>query len=1155
MASSQEYEVDGIAIIGMAGRFPGAKTIDEFWQNLRDGVESITPFSDQELISAGIAPEVLKNPNYVKAGAVLEDVELFDASFFGFNPREAEMMDPQQRLFLESVWQALENTGYDPETYPGRIGAYAGTGWSSYLFNNLHSNPECIESVGGYQTLIGNDKDFLTTRLAYKLNLRGPCYTVQTACSTSLVAISLACRSLLNYETDIALAGGISVFLPQKAGYVYQEGGILSSDGHCRAFDAKAQGTVIGSGVGIVVLKRLENALVDGDCIHAVIRGTAINNDGALKVGYTAPSVEGQAEAIAEALALADIHPETITYIEAHGTGTALGDPIEVAALTQAFRASTENKGFCAIGSVKTNIGHLDTAAGVAGLIKTVLALKHKQIPPSLHFEQPNPQIDFANSPFYVNHSLCDWQTNRTPRRAGVSSFGIGGTNAHVVLEEAPTAEVSKSSRPWQLLLLSAKTESALETATANLANYLQQHPELNLADVTYTLQVGRRPFKHRRMLVCQTLNDAATALASVNPQILTSTSEPEQPSVVFMFPGQGAQYVNMALELYQVEPLFRQQVDECAQLLQPHLGLDLRSILYPTEDQTAAAEQLQQTAITQPALFVIEYALAKLWMAWGVNPQALIGHSIGEYVAACLAGVFSLEDALMLVAQRGRLMQQLPEGAMLSVALSHSEVQPFLDSGLSVAASNAPNLCVISGAFEPLAALENRLTQQGISCRRLHTSHAFHSQVMEPLLEPFTAAVEKVKLNPPQIPFVSNVTGTWVTADAATNPNYWSRHLRQTVRFAEGMATLLQQPHQHLLLEVGPGRTLSSLAKQQHSENQPVVLTSMRHPQEERSDAAFLLHTLGQLWLAGVQIDWSSFYVQQRRQRIPLPTYPFERQRYWIEPQAPAGNSGLTKLSKKPNVADWFYLPSWKRSRLINLKPKLVEPQLSWLVFADDGVGFQLAQRLKQAGQDVINVQVGERFTRLSEGMYTINPQQRNDYDTLLAELQALGKIPKAIAHLWNLRLNQKSDSELFEQCQHVSLYSLLFLTQALGHNLTEALQITVVTRNLHEVSGNEQLYPEQAPVLGLCRVMPQEYPHITCRNIDVVLPGSRASQDQLVDQLMAELTAESSDGVVAYRGKHRWIQTFEPVPLDESDDGTRLREGGGLPNYRGNG
>ena len=566
---------------------------------------------------------------------------------------------------------------------------------------------------------------------------------------------------------------------------------ILSPDGHCRAFDARAQGTVIGNGVGIVVLKRLADAVADGDCIHAVIKGSAVNNDGNSKVGYTAPSVDGQAEVIAMALAAAGVDPETISYVEAHGTGTALGDPIEIAGLTQAFRAHSGKNGFCAVGSVKTNIGHTDAAAGVAGLIKTVLALEHKLLPASLHFDAPNPKIDLESSPFYVNAKLSPWEGSATPRRAGVSSFGIGGTNAHVVLEEAPAAEPPAPSRPWQLLLLSAKTSTALESATANLAEHLKRNSHSNLADVAFTLQVGRKGFNHRRMLVCRDQGDGLSALTSLDPKrVLTSVQEPGDRPVVFMFPGQGSQYINMASELYQTEPIFRQHLDRCSEFLKPHLGLDLCGVLYPTaECEEAAARQLNRTAIAQLALFVVDYALARLLMSWGIKPQAMIGHSIGEYVAACLAGVFSLEDALSLIAARGRLMDQCPTGSMLAVLLPENEVEPLLGDKLSLAAVNGPSLCVVAGPTKPVEQLEKRLTERGSDCRRLHTSHAFHSKMMEPVLKSFTEEAKKVKLHPPKIPYISNLTGTWITAAEATDANYWSSHLRQTVRFSDGSA------------------------------------------------------------------------------------------------------------------------------------------------------------------------------------------------------------------------------------------------------------------------------------------------------------------------------------------------------------------------------
>ncbi|MGK5094321.1 beta-ketoacyl synthase N-terminal-like domain-containing protein [Deltaproteobacteria bacterium TL4] len=897
--------LESIAVIGMAGRFPGARNLEEFWKNIRDGVESITFFSDEEALASGVDPELLKNPKFVKAHGVLDDIEMFDAGFFDMSPREARILDPQHRLFLECAWEAMENAGYDSETYAGQIGVYAGTSFSTYLLRNiLPNNLINFPTADRLEMALTNHKDTMPMRVSFQMNLTGPSISVGTTCSTSLVAVHLACQSLLCYQSDMALAGASFARTPSKEGYLYQEGMIYSPDGHLRTFDADSKGIVTGAGVGVLLLKRLEDAIADGDSIDAIIKATALNNDGSTKIGYTAPSIEGQATVIANAISLAGIASNTISYIEAHGTGTELGDPVEIAALTKAFQATASDtqplkNNFCAIASTKPNIGHLNHASGIASLIKTILALKHKQLPPSINFKKPNPKIDFDNSPFYVNTTLQEWKTKGIPRRAGVNAFGIGGTNGHVTLEEAPACPPSEQSRAWQLLLLSGKTSTSIETITTNFSEYLKQSSELNLADAAYTLQVGRKPFNHRRMLVCQEVKDAELMLNTLAPQRVFSAKihQSVTPSVVFMFSGQGAQYVNMALELYQAEAIFKEQVDLCAEILLPHLELDLRDLLYPrAEKAESAAQALQQTAITQPALFVIEYALAKLWMAWGVHPQAMIGHSIGEYVAACLAEVFSLEEALSLVTDRGKLMQQMPPGEMLAVPLSPQALQHFLGNGLSLAVINGAAQCVVAGEPKAIEGLEQQLTKKEITSRRVQTSHAFHSEMMEPIVETFAERVKQMKLKPPQLRYISNVTGTWITEAEATDPHYWATHLRQTVRFAEGLEVLFRTP-EHLLLEVGPGRTLNTLAKQHPNKaTEQVVLTSVRHPQENQSDVAFLLTTLGKLWLAGVKIDWSGFYAQEQRQRLHLPTTPFERKRYWID--APQRGTNQPQLS-----------------------------------------------------------------------------------------------------------------------------------------------------------------------------------------------------------------------------------------------------------------
>lgn len=1144
-----------IAIVGMSGRFPGARNLTEFWNNLRDGVESISFFSDEELLAAGVDKETLSEPAYVKAGGSLAGVEMFDASFFGFNPREAEILDPQQRIFLECAWESLEDAGYDPETFPGSIGVYAGTSMSSYLYN-IYSNPELVGLVGDFQVQLGNDKDNLPTSVSYKLNLKGPSIAIQTACSTSLVAVCVAAQNLLSYECDMALAGGVRVALPQTTGYLYQDGGIMSPDGHCRAFDARARGTIGGNGIGIVVLKRLPDALADGDFIHAVIKGTAVNNDGSLKIGYTAPSIEGQAQVIATAQAVGSIDPQTITYIEAHGTGTDLGDPIEIAALSQAFHAGTEATGFCAIGSVKTNIGHLDTAAGVAGLIKAVLALKNKTIPPSLNFEEPNAQIDFEKSPFYVNHKLASWDSHDGPRRAGVNSFGIGGTNAHVVVEEAPLNESAAPSRPQQLVVLSARTPDALNNATRNLVEHLKAHPGVDFADAAYTLQVGRRAFDHRRILVSTDTDDAIAALEHVDSErVLTGRFERRAHPVTFMFSGQGTQYVNMGRGLYSHEPGFREQVDKCCEVLEPHLGFDLRRILFPSvEEQGEAAQRLLQTAVSQPALFVIEYALAQLLIEWGVRPKAMIGHSLGEYVAACLAGVFSLEDALALVAARGRLMQEMPYGAMLAVALPEPDVRHYLNGKLSLAAVNGPSLCVVSGPTEAVGELETELTKKGLPGRRLHTSHAFHSQMMQPVLKAFTARMEDVRLNPPAIPYLSNVTGTWITPEEATDPNYWASHLRSTVRFGDGLAQLLSEDG--ILLEVGPGQTLCTLAKQQNGNAaRHTLIATLRPAHDHEDDERFLLSALGRLWLSGVKIDWKGFHKHAERLRTPLPTYPFERQRYWVEPQ-PENYVVRTPqppaLEKRPDIAEWFYLPSWRRTESPELLPQTTTEETRWLLFTDKcGVGSSLAERLTKAGRSVVSVGAGAEFAGINEDEYVINPREAADYITLLTELRALDRVPEAIVHLWNVTPNHSTPYALraFEGFQAAGFDSLFYLAQALGEETPAArLRLAVVTNQLQAVTGEEPLEPSKATLLGPCKVIPEEYPQIACQTIDILLQDESDQPDRsTIDKLYAELNATSPDTVVAYRGKHRWVQAFDPIRLNEVQAATPpFRENG---------
>lgn len=1181
-------ENEAVAIIGMACRFPGAETPEQFWANLRDGVESISIFSDSEVIASGVDPELVNHRNYVKAGGSLKDIAKFDAGYFGITPRDAELMDPQQRIFLECVTEALESAGYLTDEYDGLIGIFAGSNISTYWENHLKTRDGLID--GDLSAAMANNKDFLTTFVSYKLDLKGPSYSLSTGCSTSLVSVVVACQSLLSYQCDIAVAGGVSIITPQRTGYLYQGVGIASPDGHCRTFDAQAQGTVGGNGSGVVILKRLSEAIENRDPIHAVIKGSAMNNDGSLKVGFAAPSVQGQAEVIAMAQAVAGVQAETITYVEAHGTGTQIGDPIEVSALTRAFRAGTDKQGFCALGSVKTNLGHLDTAAGIAGLIKTVLALKHRQLPPSLHYKTPNPKINFSNSPFFVNTELREWKTDGGPLRAGVSSFGIGGTNAHVILEEAPQAAKSTDFKPWHLLPLSAKTPTALAAYAQVLADHLKENADLSIADVAYTLSVGRRSLPHRLSLVCRDREEAVEILSTFNPQRI-HIGAPGQgtQSSVWMFPGLGEHYKEMGAGLYRDEAVFRKYVDRCAELLQPHLPLDIRDVLFanranngrPTSPgesngmarvfdlrkmlgREAIAEEtlnepIHQIRYTHAALFTIEYSLAKLLMSWGLNPRAMIGYSISEYVVACLASVLSLEDALMLIARRGALMEETPRGAMLAVPAPRHEIESFLDSSVSIAAENGPALCILAGSDDGIARIEKHFTTPDRVCRRLQASYAFHSRMMEPIMDRFLDLVRSIKLSPPKIPYISNVTGDWIKSEEATDPVYWAKHLSQTVRFGEGVARLWEL-ERAVMLEVGPGNSLSSLALQQAplQKVQAFSIPTMRAAYDAQSDLAALLSAWGKLWLAGVRIDWNAYYKTEARQRLALPTYPFERQDYWVElstlsEKAPSPSKQLGhRQTKKQDIADWFYVPSWKRTPWQQTNKQKVAGLVSrWLLLTDKGgIAHGLAESLRENGAECITVTYGSAFEVIGDRACVVNPESAEDFSSMITWLRASEQLPERIVHCWLLDAESHGEGgTAFAEAQTRGFYSILHLVRALGAaGVQDSIRLEILTQGVHEITGDEQLYPERATVLGPCNVVPQEYPNIRCRNIDLALiEQGETSRKRIIAGLLREFTEEGVGNIVVHRGPYRWVQRFERVRLEECfPQASKIRQGG---------
>ncbi|PRP97400.1 Linear gramicidin synthase subunit D [Enhygromyxa salina] len=1075
-----------IAIIAMACRYPGARDLDQFWALLREGRETITRFSSAELLAAGTDPVALDHPHYVRAGGTIDDIELFDAGLFGYHAREAQMMDPQQRVFLEACWEVLERAGHDPARFPAKnIGVFAGLSLNTYLLHNLLANRELLEQMGAFQTMLGNSNDLLAQRVSYKLDLRGPSVNVQTGCSTSLVAVHLACQALRRGATDMALAGGVALLIPQAQGYLYAESGVCSDDGRCRPFDAAATGTVPSRGLGVVALRRLADALADGDPIYAVIKGSAINNDGADKPGFTAPSIAGQVTAIRDALADARVDARSVSYVEAHGTATALGDPIEVAALTRAYREDTDDRGYCALGSLKSNCGHPDTASGVAGLIKTALALRHGELPPTLHFEQPNADLELERSPFRVQTELSPWAGPR--RRAAINSLGIGGTNAHVILEQAPPRAATDPGRASELILVSARSQAALRNAARELGEHLQATPELALADVAHTTRVGRRQLARRLAIVSGSLEDASARLRELDEDL--HTVGPRAPELVFAFPGQGAQRVGMGAALYEREPVFAREVDACVELLRPSLG-DAPQRWFRTP--AGAGPDLRRTDWAQPALFVLEYALARTWMAWGVQPTRLVGHSVGELVAACLAGVFALPDALALITERGRLVQALASGGMLAVLLPARELDGRLGDALALAAVNADDQCVVAGPHDALAALERELAREGVGVRQLATSHAFHSAMMDPALPEFARVVAATERRPPKIPIVSTLSGAPLGDREAVDVGHWVRQLREPVRFAAALDVVLDQP-ETVVLELGPGRTLTSLVRQRRHENLRAAIAALAKPGED--EQVQLLESLGQAWCAGVEIDFDRFVEGQRRARVVLPTYPFERRRYWLDPLGASASASATRVDDDEGLLRWT----------------------SWRVEACEGRGQTKPEKRRVVLIDRSGAPADARARALLDAGHVLTraaPPTAASATSWAEQLRGDGPAPHIV---W--LLDPAAEVE--------ELASML----ALSDQLTDDTRLTLIGEGIAAVTGAEAPRPRAAAIAGVAL---QSRAH--ARAIDVP-PGPIAPA--VFARLVAELDAGESEAAaerVAYRGRQRWVARADAMP--KTDD-----------------
>ena len=1119
-----------IAVIGLSCRFPGASNIYEFWDNLLNGRENIEFFTNSELENSGIKKENLENPDFVRSkGGTLKNKEFFDAHFFGYTTQEAQLLDPQTRLFLECAWEALENAAYVPNKYDGAIGLFCGA------TPNLDWEVKCSltdvsKEIGPWASRQLYNKDFLPTRISNKINLKGPSVSIYTACSTSLFAVHIACQSLLFGESDMALAGGVTINTFSNKGYVYREGLVLSKDGHCRAFDAKASGTALGEGVGVVVLKKLIHAVDDKDHIYAVIKGSAANNDGSNKTNYQSPSANGQAHVIKTAFRIANVRPQDVSYIEAHGTGTKIGDSIEIEGLRRVF-GSTDNK-LCGIGSVKTNIGHLDSAAGISGLIKTILSVYNKKIPQSVNFSSANPDLRIEDSSFYVVDKTTEWESGKM-KIAGVSSFGIGGTNVHVVVQEFTDVLKQSSKKKGNIFLISAKTESALKTKVDELSKFISDNDSIDLHSVAYTLQSGREDFEYRISVQANTIYELHTALTN-NYFEITKTRQVAgyKQDIIFMFPGGGNQYVNMGRELYLHEPLFKRELDTCFSLIKMKYGMDIKTILYSETIAVNDDNEINQIKYALPLLFSIEYALAKFIINLGIKPKGLIGHSIGEYVAACLSGVFDLESALGIVMYRAGLMQKTIPGGLLVVQASILDIAGFIEKykEVSLAAINSPVNTLLAGKDEQIQRLGAELEENGFICRKLRTSHSSHSVLMDPILAQFEEYLKGIKFSSPKIPFISNLSGDWADPLLVQKPSYWVDHLRNTVNLSDGLKKIIER--NSILIEIGPCKSICNLIQQHDEYNDDTVLVNLlKHPNDVIDDEVLFLKQLGVLWQNNVKIDWASFYNSQIPPKTPLPTYPFERERFWIDREI--NTSGMLVENTQAQNDNWLYAPTWKK-KLAEVIPDANGKNKNIVVFLDqkNRKSVDFLNKLLTYTENLVCVHVGNEFKRMSSDHYVINPEEEEDYSLLFEQFNNEAFTPDIIIHAlcFDDDYTLEKHIEINELHFIYGYISLLNLAQQICNVFPECdAQIVTIANNVFKVFPEDICRPEKSILTGISKVIPQEINNLSCKFIEL-------NQDILCEKdyenIINEFLFDHDSYEYAYRNKCFFERTYDPIP-----------------------